>query len=95
MKIDVKLPDGSVRSYEQGVTAMDVARDISEGLARNVLAAKVNGQVWDAGRVLPGDCDLQLLTWNDGDFVEGYGQTVKSGHYLPARGAKLPVAQAV
>ena len=67
MKIDVKLPDGSVRSYEQGVTAMDVARDISEGLARNVLAAKVNGQVWDAGRVLPGDCDLQLLTWNDGE----------------------------
>ena len=46
---------------------MDVARDISEGLACNVLAAKVNGQVWDAGRVLPGDCDLQLLTWNDGE----------------------------
>jgi threonyl-tRNA synthetase len=67
MKIHVTLPDGSVRDYDPGATAMDVARSISEGLARNVLSAKVNGEVRDAGRPLPGDCTLQLLTWNDAD----------------------------
>lgn len=65
MKINVTLPDGSVRSYDQGATAMDVAKSISEGLARNVLSAKVNGEVRDADRPLPGDCTLALLTWND------------------------------
>ncbi|HQW86843.1 MAG TPA: threonine--tRNA ligase [Flavobacteriales bacterium] len=67
MSINVTLPDGSVRSYDHGVSAMDVARSISEGLARNVLAAKVNGEVRDALRPLPGDCTLQLLTWNDAE----------------------------
>ena len=67
MKIKVTLPDGSVREYEQGATAMDVARSISEGLARNVLSAKVNGEVRDANRPLPGDCTLALLTWNDAE----------------------------
>lgn len=67
MKINVTLPDGSVRSYDQGATAMDVAKSISEGLARNVLSAKVNGEVRDANRPLPGDCTLALLTWNDAD----------------------------
>ena len=67
MKIKVTLPDGSVREFEQGATAMDVARNISEGLARNVLSAKVNGEVRDANRPLPGDCTLALLTWNDPD----------------------------
>lgn len=65
MNINVTLPDGSVRSYEQGATAMDVARSISEGLARNVLSAKVNGEVRDANRPLPGDCTVELLTWKD------------------------------
>jgi threonyl-tRNA synthetase len=65
MKIKVTLPDGSIREYEQGTTAMDVAKSISEGLARNVLSAKVNGEVRDANRPLPGDCTLSLLTWND------------------------------
>lgn len=64
-QIHITLPDGSVRSYERGVTAMDVAKSISEGLARNVLAAKVNGNVQDATRPLTEDCSLQLLTWND------------------------------
>ncbi|MBK7298296.1 MAG: threonine--tRNA ligase [Flavobacteriales bacterium] len=67
MKINVTLPDGTVREYEQGVTALDVAKSISEGLARNVLSAKVNGEVRDADRPLPGDCSLALLTWNDDD----------------------------
>ena len=67
MKIKVTLPDGSVREFEQGATAMDVARNISEGLARNVLSVRVNGEVRDANRPLPGDCTLALLTWNDPD----------------------------
>ncbi len=65
--INVTLPDGSVRPFQAGSTALDVAMSISEGLARNVLAAKVNGQVIDATRPLLEDCSLQLLTWNDTD----------------------------
>ncbi|WP_343631383.1 threonine--tRNA ligase [Fluviicola sp.] len=65
--INVTLPDGSVRQYEAGATALDVALSISEGLARNVLAAKVDNVVIDATRPLTGDCTLQLLTWNDAD----------------------------
>lgn len=67
MEINVTLPDGSVRTYESGATAMDIARDISEGLARNVLAAKVDGEVIDASRPITSDSQLQLLTWNDDD----------------------------
>lgn len=63
--IKVTLPDGSVKEFHAGATAMDVAVSISEGLARNVLAAKVNDVVVDATRTLPGDCTLSLLTWND------------------------------
>jgi threonyl-tRNA synthetase len=65
--INVTLPDGSVKKFESGVSSMDVAKSISEGLARNVLAAKVDGQVMDASRPLVADCQLQLLTWNDAD----------------------------
>ena len=63
--IKITLPDGSVREYEKGVTGHDIAMSISEGLARNVLAAKVNGEVWDATRPIHEDATLQLLTWND------------------------------
>lgn len=63
--INITLPDGSVKQFEAGVTALDVAKSISEGLARNVLSAKVNGEVWDATRPLTEDTDLTLLTWND------------------------------
>jgi threonyl-tRNA synthetase len=63
--INITLPDGSVRQYESAVSSMDVAKSISEGLARNVLAAKVNGEVIDANRMLTEDSSLQLLTWND------------------------------
>ncbi len=65
--IKITLPDGAVREYEPGVTAMDIAKSISEGLARKVLAAKVNGTVWDASRPITTDVSLQLLTWNDTD----------------------------
>jgi threonyl-tRNA synthetase len=63
--IKITLPDGSVREYPQGTTPMDVAKSISEGLARNVLAAKVNGEVVDADRPLDADATLALLTWRD------------------------------
>jgi threonyl-tRNA synthetase len=63
--IEVILPDGSTREYAAGTTALDVAKSISEGLARNVLAAKVNNEVIDATRALPQSSQLQLLTWND------------------------------
>ncbi len=65
--INITLPDGSVRQVEKGTSAMDIAKSISEGLARNVLSAKVNGEVWDANRPINEDATLQLLTWNDKD----------------------------
>jgi len=65
--IKITLPDGSIREYAAGITALDVAKDISEGLARNVLAAKVDGEVWDATRPITADAELHLLTWNDDD----------------------------
>jgi len=65
--IKVTLPDGSVREYNKGITALDVAKSISEGLARNVLSARINGTVIDATRPLNEDCSMQLLTWNDED----------------------------
>ncbi len=65
--IQIKLPDGSVREYAQGTTGMDIALSISEGLARNVLAAKLNGKVVDASLPINENSDFQLLTWNDTD----------------------------
>ncbi len=64
-QIKITLPDGTTKNYEEGTTPYQVALDISEGLARNVLSAKVNGQVWDATRPLNSDAHIQLLTWND------------------------------
>ncbi|HRG94250.1 MAG TPA: TGS domain-containing protein, partial [Chitinophagaceae bacterium] len=63
--IKITLPDGAVREYENGITALGVAKSISEGLARKVLAAEINGQVWDATRPIGQDASLKLLTWND------------------------------
>ena len=65
--INITFPDGAVRQYEPGVTALDIAKSISEGLARKVLSAKVNGQVIDATRPISTDATLQLLTWTDTD----------------------------
>ncbi len=65
--IKITLPDGSVREYNAGATALDVALSISEGLARNVLAAKIDKVVVDAFLPIHKDCSLQLLTWNDSE----------------------------
>lgn len=64
-KIKITFPDGSVKEFNKGVSGLEIAASISEGLARNVLAAKVNDEVWDATRPIPHDASLQLLTWND------------------------------
>ncbi|RAJ22187.1 threonine--tRNA ligase [Pedobacter cryoconitis] len=63
--INITLPDGSVRPYEKGTSAHQIALSISEGLARNVLAAEVNGEVWDSSRPIEKDSAVKLLTWND------------------------------
>jgi threonyl-tRNA synthetase len=63
--INITFPDGNVRQYEKGTTALEIAQSISHGLAKNVLSAKVNGEVWDATRPINEDATVQLLTWND------------------------------
>ena len=97
--INITLPDGSVRQYEQGITSYEVAKSISEGLARNVLAAKVNGQVVELNRPIESDSDLQLLTWNDEEGKHAFWHT--SAHLLAAAieelypGAKFGIGPAI
>ncbi|HTG55484.1 MAG TPA: threonine--tRNA ligase, partial [Niabella sp.] len=63
--ITITLPDGAKKEFEAGITALDVAKSISEGLARNVLAAEVNGVVVDAFKPIDTDASLKLLTWTN------------------------------
>jgi threonyl-tRNA synthetase len=63
--IKITLPDDSVKTYQEGITALEIAGQISEGLARNVLAAEIDGQVIDATRPITKDATLKLLTWDD------------------------------
>jgi len=63
--INITFPDNTVRQYKKGITALEIAGSISEGLARNVLSAKVNGEVIDATLPINEDATLQLFTWND------------------------------
>ena len=63
--INITFPDQSVRQYEAGVTPLDIAKSLSEGLARNVLSSKVNGKMWDAMRPVNEDATIQLFTWDD------------------------------
>ncbi|MBI3520840.1 MAG: threonine--tRNA ligase, partial [Bacteroidetes bacterium] len=65
--IKITLPDGSIREYPKGTTSMQIASSISEGLARNVLAAKVSNEVVDANKPINQDSTLSLLTWNDAE----------------------------
>ncbi len=66
-EIIITLPDGSTRNYPKGVNAFEIAKSISEGLARNIIAAKVNNEVWDITRGIDSDSFVKLLTWNDDD----------------------------
>ncbi|HBW86777.1 MAG TPA: threonine--tRNA ligase [Crocinitomicaceae bacterium] len=79
--INITFPDGNIRSYENGVSSIEIAKSISEGLARNVLAAKVNDIIQDASLPIEGDSNLQLLTWND---TEGKSTMWHSSAHLMA-----------
>ncbi len=79
--INITFPDCRVQEYASGVTAFQIAQSISEGLARNVLSAKVNGEVIDASRPITQDSTLQLLTWND---LEGKATYWHSSAHLMA-----------
>ncbi|OFZ13778.1 MAG: threonine--tRNA ligase, partial [Bacteroidetes bacterium RIFCSPHIGHO2_02_FULL_44_7] len=79
--IQITLPDGTVKQVDKGTTAMDIAVGISEGLARNVLAAEVNNEVVDATRPIEADANLRLLTWND---TEGKSTMWHSSAHLMA-----------
>ncbi len=63
--INITLPDGSVREFPAGVTGMEIAKSISEGLARNSLSIEVNGENWDLNRLIDKDSSIKIFTWND------------------------------
>lgn len=63
--IHITLPDGQIKQYAKGTSGMDIAKSISEGLARKVLVAEVNGEVWDLSRPIDNDATFKLLTWDD------------------------------
>ncbi|MEO6839106.1 MAG: TGS domain-containing protein, partial [Ginsengibacter sp.] len=58
--INITFPDGAVRQYEQGSSSMDIAKSISEGLARKILAAEINGEIWDLSRPLNNDATIKF-----------------------------------
>ncbi len=78
--IKITFPDGQVREFEAGITANEIAMQISEGLARNVLAAKLNDEVVDSSTPILGDSALQLLTWNDAEGKKTFWHS--SAHLL-------------
>lgn len=63
--MNITFPDGAVRSYEKGISSLDIAKSISEGLAKKIIAAEVNKEIWDATRPIETDTTLRLLTWNE------------------------------
>ncbi len=65
MKVNITFPDKSVRQFDKGVTALDIAKSLSNSLAREVVAASVNGEVWDATRPIEKDADLKLHKFDD------------------------------
>jgi len=97
--IIITLPDGSEKEYPGPVTPMDVALEISEGLARNVLAAKVNGTTVDTSTLINSDASLELLTWKD---LDGKATMWHSSAHLMAEaleslypGVKLGIGPAI
>ena len=67
MTVNIQFPDGALRSFEKGITPMQIAKGISEGLAKKVIASSINGQVQDASTPIQADASLKLLTWDDSD----------------------------
>ena len=65
--VNIQFPDGAVRSFELGITPMAVAKGISEGLAKKVIAASIDGVISDASTPINKDAALKLITWDDAD----------------------------
>ncbi len=63
--INITFPDGAVRQYQQGSSALEIAKSISEGLARKLLATEINGEIWDLSRPINYDASIKFLTWED------------------------------
>lgn len=63
--VKISLPDGSVKEYDKGVKGIEIAKSISEGLARNALSIEVNGEIWDLDRPIANDASIKIFTWND------------------------------
>ncbi len=80
--IKITLPDGSVKEFEQGITPYEVAQSISEGLARNVLVAKVNDQMVELDKPINEDASLTLYTWNDREGKDTFWHS--SAHLMAA-----------
>ncbi len=85
--INITLPDGSVKQFQEAVTAIDIAKSISEGLARNVLSANVNGEVWDSNRIIEKDSTIKLNIWNDVEGKETFWHS--SAHLLASAISEL------
>ncbi|MCK9163831.1 MAG: threonine--tRNA ligase [Bacteroidales bacterium] len=85
--INITLPDNSVKQFSESVNAIDIAKSISEGLARNVLSATVNGEVWDANRPINTDSSIKLNTWNDREGKDTFWHT--SAHLLASAISEL------
>jgi threonyl-tRNA synthetase len=97
--LHITLPDGSVRQVEPGTTGYDLAASISEGLARNALAVKVNGEIRDLHRPFTEDATLEILTWNDAGGKQAYWHS--SAHLMAEAlealypGVKLAIGPAI
>ncbi len=97
--IKITLPDGSIKEFEQGATPMDVAKSISEGLARNVISAKFNGTTVETATPLKEDGDLILYTWNDDEGKKAFWHS--TSHVMAQAiqdlypGAKLTIGPAI
>ncbi|MCB0510486.1 MAG: threonine--tRNA ligase, partial [Bacteroidetes bacterium] len=97
--MNITFPDGSVREYEKGSSAISIAKSISNGLAKTVLAAKVNEEVWDLTRPIEEDASLQLLTWEDEDAKKTFWHS--SAHLMAEAleaiypGVKLGIGPAI
>ena len=97
--INITLPDGSIRSFEENLTVLDVAKDISEGFARNVISAKFNDTTVETSTLLTTDGNLRLYTWKDDEGKKAFWHS--SSHVLAQAleelypGVKLSIGPAI
>ena len=71
----IKLKDGSVKEYSAPVTAAEITKDISMGLYRNACCVSINGKIADLRTVVEGDCDFEVLTFDDEDGKKAFNHT--------------------